>query len=168
MRSPSSTRAAPRRSRLSESHISWVFLAGDRAYKLRKPVVFPFLDYGTPERRREMCETELRLGRRLAPTYICAFGRWCAPTTGGHSANPANAAMSTWSRCDASTRATRSLLDSRGTTLMWPRSTRGEADRQLHRAAEPAPAGSFDAGTVAATVGENWNAASLRAGGRGA
>ena len=27
-----------------ETHISWVFLAGDRAFKLRKPVVFPFLD----------------------------------------------------------------------------------------------------------------------------
>src|SRR5262245_9410716 len=37
-----------------ESHISWVFLAGERAYKLRKPVVFPFLDYGTAERRRAL------------------------------------------------------------------------------------------------------------------
>ena len=42
-------------------------MAGDRAYKLRKPVVFPFLDYGTAERRRAMCEEEGRLGRRLAP-----------------------------------------------------------------------------------------------------
>ena len=31
-----------------ETHISWVFLAGDRAYKLKKPLVLPFLDYGTP------------------------------------------------------------------------------------------------------------------------
>ena len=50
-----------------ETHISWVFLTGDRAYKLRKAVVFPFLDYGTPERRRHMCEEELRLGERFAP-----------------------------------------------------------------------------------------------------
>ena len=50
-----------------ETHISWVFLTGDRAYKLRKAVVFPFLDYGTPERRRHMCEEELRLGKRFAP-----------------------------------------------------------------------------------------------------
>ena len=42
-----------------ETHISWVFLAGDRAFKLRKPVVFPFLDYGTAARRREMCEEEV-------------------------------------------------------------------------------------------------------------
>ena len=51
-----------------ETHISRVFLVGDRAYKVRKPVVMPFLDYGTLERRRRMAEEELRLGRRLAPT----------------------------------------------------------------------------------------------------
>jgi hypothetical protein len=36
---------------LRETHISWVFLAGDRAYKLKKPLVLPFLDYGTAARR---------------------------------------------------------------------------------------------------------------------
>ena len=50
-----------------ETHISLVFLAGDRAYKLKKPLVLPFLDYGTPQRRREMCREEVRLNRRLAP-----------------------------------------------------------------------------------------------------
>jgi uncharacterized protein len=50
-----------------ETHISWVFLAGDRAYKLKKPVRLPFVDYGTAERRRAMCEEEVRLNRRLAP-----------------------------------------------------------------------------------------------------
>jgi aminoglycoside phosphotransferase family enzyme/predicted kinase len=52
---------------LRETHISWVFLVGDRAYKLKKPLVLPFVDYGTPERRRAMCEEEVRLNRRLAP-----------------------------------------------------------------------------------------------------
>jgi aminoglycoside phosphotransferase family enzyme len=33
-----------------ETHISWVFLAGERAYKLTKPVVLPFLDSGTAAR----------------------------------------------------------------------------------------------------------------------
>jgi aminoglycoside phosphotransferase family enzyme/predicted kinase len=51
---------------LQETHISWVFLAGERAYKLKKPLVLPFLDYGTPARRRAMCEEEARLNRRLA------------------------------------------------------------------------------------------------------
>jgi uncharacterized protein len=50
-----------------ETHISWVFLAGELAYKLKKPLVLDFLDYGTPARRREMCTAEVRLNRRLAP-----------------------------------------------------------------------------------------------------
>jgi len=37
---------------LRETHISWVFLAGNRAYKVKKPVSFPFLDYGSLARRR--------------------------------------------------------------------------------------------------------------------
>ena len=57
---------APERVVVRETHISWVFLAGDRAYKLKKAVVLPFLDYGTPARRREMCREEVRLNRRLA------------------------------------------------------------------------------------------------------
>ncbi|MGI8903409.1 MAG: AAA family ATPase [Solirubrobacteraceae bacterium] len=44
-----------------------MFLAGERAYKLKKPLVLDFLDYGTPARRREMCREEVRLNRRLAP-----------------------------------------------------------------------------------------------------
>lgn len=50
-----------------ETHISWVLLAGPFAYKVKKPVVFPFLDYGTLERRRFFCHEELRLNRRFAP-----------------------------------------------------------------------------------------------------
>ena len=58
--------ARPDRVLTRETHISWVFLAGDRAYKLKKPIVLAFLDYGTPERRAEMCREEVRLNRRLA------------------------------------------------------------------------------------------------------
>lgn len=50
-----------------ETHISWVFLVGERAFKLKKPLVLPFVDYRTPARRRAMCENEVRLNRRLAP-----------------------------------------------------------------------------------------------------
>ncbi|HWK26883.1 MAG TPA: AAA family ATPase [Solirubrobacter sp.] len=52
---------------LHETHISWVFVAGGNAYKVKKPVAFPFLDYSTPERRRMFCHAELRLNRRFAP-----------------------------------------------------------------------------------------------------
>ena len=53
---------------LIETHISWVILTGDFAYKIKKPVNFGFLDFSTLEKRRYYCEQELRLNRRLAPT----------------------------------------------------------------------------------------------------
>ena len=52
---------------IRETHISWVFLADELVYKLKKPLVLDFLDYGTPSRRRAMCAEEVRLNRRLAP-----------------------------------------------------------------------------------------------------
>lgn len=52
---------------LLETHISWVVLTGDWAYKLKKPVNFGFLDYSSLERRRNFCHEEIRLNRRLAP-----------------------------------------------------------------------------------------------------
>jgi aminoglycoside phosphotransferase family enzyme/predicted kinase len=56
---------------LVETHISWVFLAGDLVYKCKKPVKFDFLDFSTPDLRRRACEDEVRLNRRLAPdTYL--------------------------------------------------------------------------------------------------
>ncbi|HLG69765.1 MAG TPA: AAA family ATPase [Chloroflexota bacterium] len=54
-----------------ETHISWVFLAGPFAYKVKKPVNFGFLDYSTLERRRFFCAEEVRLNQGLAPnTYV--------------------------------------------------------------------------------------------------
>lgn len=50
-----------------ETHISQVFLAGDFAYKLKKPLKFDFLDFSTPAARERACREELRLNRRLAP-----------------------------------------------------------------------------------------------------
>lgn len=53
---------------LIETHISWVLLAADTAYKIKKPVHLPFVDYSTLPARRHFCEEEVRLNRRLAPT----------------------------------------------------------------------------------------------------
>ena len=50
-----------------ETHMSQVFLAGDRVYKLKKPVRFPYLDFSTLARREAACRAELKLNRRLAP-----------------------------------------------------------------------------------------------------
>jgi aminoglycoside phosphotransferase family enzyme/gluconate kinase len=52
---------------LVETHISWVLLAGEYAYKIKKPVDLGFLDFSTLPKRRHFCEEELRLNRRLAP-----------------------------------------------------------------------------------------------------
>lgn len=50
-----------------ETHISWVLLAGEHAYKIKKPVDLGFLDFSTLEKRHHACREELRLNRRLAP-----------------------------------------------------------------------------------------------------
>ncbi|MGQ9745067.1 MAG: bifunctional aminoglycoside phosphotransferase/ATP-binding protein [Dissulfurimicrobium sp.] len=60
--------------RLVQTHISWVFLAGDRVYKIKKPVDFGFLDFTSLEKRHHFCLEELRLNRRLAPQIY--LGVW--------------------------------------------------------------------------------------------
>ncbi|MEJ2529869.1 MAG: hypothetical protein P8Z39_07315, partial [Gammaproteobacteria bacterium] len=52
---------------LVETHISYVLLVGDFAYKIKKPVDLGFLDFSTLEKRQYYCEKELSLNRRLAP-----------------------------------------------------------------------------------------------------
>lgn len=50
-----------------QTHISAVFLAGSYVYKVKKPVDYGFLDFGTLDKRRRYCDEEVRLNRRLAP-----------------------------------------------------------------------------------------------------
>lgn len=52
---------------LIETHASWVLVAGDFVYKIKKPINIPFVDYSTLARRRFCCLEELRLNRRYAP-----------------------------------------------------------------------------------------------------
>ncbi len=52
---------------LVETHISWVLLAGDRVYKLKKPLDLGFLDFSTLKKRKFFCEEEVRLNKRTAP-----------------------------------------------------------------------------------------------------
>jgi len=53
--------------KLVETHISWVFLTGPFAYKVKKPCKLEFLDFSTLERRQYFCAEEIRLNRRFAP-----------------------------------------------------------------------------------------------------
>ena len=57
---------------LIETHISWILLTGIYAYKIKKPVDLGFLDFSSPESRKQDCLDELRLNRRLAPDYYLA------------------------------------------------------------------------------------------------
>jgi aminoglycoside phosphotransferase family enzyme/predicted kinase len=50
-----------------DTHGAVVFLSGDRAYKLKRAVKFPYMDFSTADRRRAMCEAEVDINRRLAP-----------------------------------------------------------------------------------------------------
>jgi uncharacterized protein len=52
---------------VEETHAAVVFLVGDLAYKLKKPVNLGFLDFSTRAKREAMCRREVELNRRLAP-----------------------------------------------------------------------------------------------------
>lgn len=51
-----------------DTHISVIFLVGDHAYKMKRAVNFAYLDYSTLEQRRQLCEAELAVNRRTAPS----------------------------------------------------------------------------------------------------
>jgi len=75
---------------VSETHSAVVFFAGDRAYKLKKPVSLGFLDFSTPEARAAACQRETELNRRFAPdVYLGSRGYATRP--GGYA--------TTWLRC---------------------------------------------------------------------
>lgn len=66
----------------TETHISWVILTPDYAFKIKKPLQLPFLDFSTVEKRKFYCREELRLNQRLAadmyldvlPVYLDKYG----------------------------------------------------------------------------------------------
>lgn len=64
---PSAYPDAPGTVELRETHMSMVFLAGERVFKLKKPVDYAVLDYSTLARRQQAVADEVRLNRRLAP-----------------------------------------------------------------------------------------------------
>ena len=70
-----------------ETHISWVLLADDLAWKIKKPLRLDFLDFGTRALRQGCCEEELRINRRTAPQLyldvVPITGTPDAPELGG-------------------------------------------------------------------------------------
>lgn len=147
----------PAKVEVVETHVSWVFLAGDLVYKLKRPVRFPFLDYSTPERRRRMCEEEVRLGRRLAPSLYLGVRPIVRRDGGLALGRPGGA--------DAVEHAVelRRFREERTLASMLARgesasaAVEGVARRlaAFHAKAEPAP-GAFGPAHVMATVTENF------------
>jgi len=71
-----------------ETHISHVLLSGEYAYKFKKPLDLGFLDFSTLDKRRHVCQEEVRLNRRLAPAYYLGV----VPVTGSPAAPQVNGA----------------------------------------------------------------------------
>jgi aminoglycoside phosphotransferase family enzyme/predicted kinase len=73
---------------LVETHVSWVLLTGEYAYKIKKPVNFGFLDFSTLEKRHRCCIDEMALNQRLAPdlyeAVLAIGGTEVAPVLGIH------------------------------------------------------------------------------------
>lgn len=98
-----------------ETHMSWVFLAGDRVLKMKKPVRFPMLDFSTLAARERHCRDEIRCNARLAPGVYLGLEtlQW-----DGH----------------ALTRLAEAALPARTHTVEWLVCMRRlPADRMLHR-----------------------------------
>ncbi|TVS14536.1 MAG: aminoglycoside phosphotransferase [Planctomycetaceae bacterium] len=75
------------RVKLLQTHMSWILLADQHAYKIKKPVDLGFADFTSLEKRRYFCEEELRVNRRLAPDLYLAVlpitGTCQSPVVGG-------------------------------------------------------------------------------------
>src|SRR5688572_14185877 len=62
---------------LVETHISWVIVAYDFVYKIKKPVCYSFLDFSTLEKRKFYCEREVVLNRRFTDDiYLGVVAVW--------------------------------------------------------------------------------------------
>lgn len=55
---------------LTETHISWVILSGDHAFKIKKPVHLSFVDFSSLEKRKYYCEQEVKLNSRFTDIYL--------------------------------------------------------------------------------------------------
>jgi aminoglycoside phosphotransferase family enzyme/predicted kinase len=137
---------------LIETHISWVLLAGDLAYKIKKAVDLGFLDFRSLAERRRLCALELRVNRRTAPElYLAAVpivGNVDSPTIGGEGA-PIEWAVKM------------RRFDQRG--LLDQVARRGELDDELIDALAAGVAGFHAAAAVAAADVAHGNAEAVAA-----
>ncbi len=82
LKSPDAYPRPPETVDVVETHAALIFLAGDEAYKIKKPVKLPYLDFSTLERRKAACETELAINRPHAPMIYLDLVPICRSGTG--------------------------------------------------------------------------------------
>jgi aminoglycoside phosphotransferase family enzyme/predicted kinase len=127
---------------LIETHISWVLLAGDTAWKIKKPVRLGFLDFSSLAQRLHFCQEELRLNRRHAPDIyrdvVPITGTAAAPRLGG----PGAAIEFALRMRRLAPRARLSAQRADGTLQPAHIDVLAERMADLHREAERAPADS--------------------------
>lgn len=66
-----------------ETHISRIFLVGERAYKMKRAVLLPYVDFSTPQARLEACRKEVTLNSRTAPDLYLGTRRLTSTSDGG-------------------------------------------------------------------------------------
>ncbi|WP_234311966.1 AAA family ATPase [Streptomyces griseus] len=79
MTEPGHAGPRPSRADVCETHTAILFFAGDRAYKVKKPLNLGFLDYTGRAARRAACEREVALNRRFAPDVYLGLGEVSTP-----------------------------------------------------------------------------------------
>jgi len=143
-----------------ETHGAYVFLAGDRAIKMKRAVWFPYMDFSTREKRRQFCEAELRLNRRTAPSIYREVLPLTREPDGGLALGGAGAVVD-WvvvmARFDEDTLFDR--LAQRGALTGPLLDALADAIAVFHTAAEPRPDVDF-AAAMRATI--NGNVDSMR------
>lgn len=137
-----------------DTHGAMVFLAGDRAYKVKRAVRFPYMDFSTLAKRRWACEREIALNRRTAPgLYLRALPIARSPDAG--LALGGQGEIVEWTvvmrRFDQADLLDRMAQKGRLTTDLM--AALAEAIARFHAAAEPFPA---DAETGGGSAGLRW------------
>ncbi|MEW6322583.1 MAG: AAA family ATPase [Acidobacteriota bacterium] len=131
---------APARVERIDTHSASVFLAGDRAYKVKRAVRYDYLDFSTLERRRDACHAEVRLNLRSAPDLYLGVQAVCRAPGGtlslGGAGEPVEwlVVMRRFREADVLDR-----LAARGELPLALMPVVAEAVAHLHRTAEPRP-----------------------------
>jgi aminoglycoside phosphotransferase family enzyme/predicted kinase len=134
-----------------ETHTGVVVLAGDRAFKAKKPVLTDFLDFRAPEQRERACRREVELNRRLSPESYLGVAHLTDP--GGGPAEPV-VVMRRYDDGDRLASIVRAGADDSGETVRGLLDTIAAALARFHQRAERGPGISAQGEAVA--IGRRW------------